>query len=237
MELNKQSLRQEIKYKIFIKDLPILYSWIYSQSNFCKSYNNRGVNSVYYDTPNYDFAASNMSGESQRIKIRARYYSPLEGDAIKTFCASGQEFVFELKRKKNSFSDKLIIGKTEFTSDETITGRLSSLNKSLKKSQTELPNISIFSLHDTVHLSYEREYYEDKFCKTIRLTVDKNIFFQKSRPLSNANLLSNNYVIAELKFTPKDLQKVEVLMRNFPFRRVRSSKYISAMSQLHRVSY
>ncbi|MDC1424869.1 VTC domain-containing protein [Oceanospirillaceae bacterium] len=237
MKLSEASVRQEVKYKIFIRDLPVLHAWIYSQSHFRKSYNNRGVNSVYYDTPNYDFAASNMSGESQRIKIRARWYSPLGNNVVETFCASGQEFIFEVKRKINSFSDKLIIGKTDFTFEESIIGRLSSLTKSLTNYQTELPYISNFNLHDVVILSYEREYYEDSFCKTIRLTIDKNIHFRKSRPLSSANFLSRDYVIAELKFKPDDCQRVESLMRNFPFRRVRSSKYIAAMSQLHRVSY
>jgi len=144
MKLNQDSIRQEIKYKIFIKDLPILYAWIYSQSNFRKSYNERGVNSLYFDTSKYDFALSNMSGESQRIKIRARYYSPKGKNAIETFCASGSEFIFELKRKKNSFSDKLAFGKTKFIQKDSVTRRLSSLSNELKKYLLNIPSNSNF---------------------------------------------------------------------------------------------
>ncbi len=237
MRLNQDSVRQEVKYKIFTRDLPVLYAWIYSQSNFQKSYNSRGVNSVYYDTSNYDFAASNMSGESERIKIRSRWYSGLGSDVVEAFCSSGQHFTFEVKRKINSISDKLVIGKTRSSTTESITQRLASLAKSLSKYQSEVPDISHFFLRDVVLLSYVRDYYEDAFCKSIRLTIDKNICYQKTRPLSRASLLSRDYVIVELKFKANDHKKVERLMGNFPFRRVRSSKYIGAMGQLHRVSY
>jgi hypothetical protein len=178
-----------------------------------------------------------MSGESQRIKIRSRWYSVLGNDAIETFCSSDQEFTFEGKRKINNISDKLVIGKAQFSSTDSITQRLTSLAKSLANHQTELPYVSNFILRDVVLLSYERDYYEDIFCKSIRVTIDKNIYYQKTRPLSSANLLSRDYVIVELKFKPNDYQKVEALMGNFPFRRIRSSKYIAAMGQLHRVSY
>ena len=237
MKLSEDSVRQEVKCKVFIRDLPVLHAWIYSQSHFRKSYISRGVNSVYYDTSNYAFAASNISGESQRIKIRSRWYSVLGSDAIEAFCSSGQEFTFEAKRKINNSSDKLVIGKAQFSSTDSIAQRFTSLAKSLANHQAESPYVSNFILRDVVLLSYERDYYEDMFCKDIRLTIDKNIYYQKTRPLSSANLLSRDYVIIELKFKPNDYQKVESLMSNFPFRRIRSSKYIAAMGQLHRVSY
>ena len=74
MFLLKNSTRREIKFKVFIKDVGKLYSWIL-KSSFKKSFSNRGVNSLYYDTPNLDFANENIIGLSKRIKIRARWYS------------------------------------------------------------------------------------------------------------------------------------------------------------------
>ena len=65
----KNSVRREIKFKIFIKDIGKFYSWLYN-SPFKKKYDNRGVNSLYYDTINLDFANDNISGISNRIKIR-----------------------------------------------------------------------------------------------------------------------------------------------------------------------
>ena len=78
MELSKETIRQEIKYKVFYMDMPKLYDWLYKHSFFQESYEPRIVNSLYFDTPNYDFASSNMSGESKRIKLRSRWYSDLK---------------------------------------------------------------------------------------------------------------------------------------------------------------
>ena len=85
MKLSNDSLRQEIKYKVFFRDISGLYSWLYSSSFFKESYEPRVVNSLYFDTPNYDFAASNMSGESSRIKLRARWHSKIDNQFIDDF--------------------------------------------------------------------------------------------------------------------------------------------------------
>jgi len=54
MKLSKETIRQEIKYKIFFMDIPKLYDWLYRYSMFQESYSPRMVNSLYFDTPNYD---------------------------------------------------------------------------------------------------------------------------------------------------------------------------------------
>ena len=90
-------------------DIPKLYDWLYRYSMFQESYSPRMVNSLYFDTPNYDFASSNMSGESKRIKVRARWYGELDRNFLDTFLSESQEFTFEVKRKVNSVSDKLNI--------------------------------------------------------------------------------------------------------------------------------
>lgn len=237
MELSGNSLRQEIKYKIFIKDIGILYSWIYSHSNFSRSFEDRSVNSLYFDTSNYDFAASNMSGESKRIKVRARWYTKLEEEFLSGFMSPSKEFNFEVKRKHNSLSDKLLIGVVKTSSADNYTQRLDLLYSGLKDFQTERPVLNGLDLIDTVFINYQREYYEDLLSPNLRLTVDKNISYAMSRPFNKLILLSKDYVILELKFNPSDREEVEKLMGNFPFRQVRSSKFLAALSQIKQVSY
>ena len=58
MFLLKNSVRRELKYKIFIKDIGKFYSWLYN-SPFKRKYDNCNVNSLYYDTINLDFANDN----------------------------------------------------------------------------------------------------------------------------------------------------------------------------------
>ena len=50
-------------------------------------------------------------------------------------------------------------------------------------------------------------------------------------------MLAKDYVIVELKFHPELRDKVNKLMEDFPFRQVRSSKFLSSLAQIQRVSY
>ena len=236
MKLSDESTRQEIKYKIFFADIPKLYNWIYKSSFFYESYKPRIVNSLYFDTPNYDFASSNMSGESRRIKLRARWYSGLDEEFINSFLDESQVFNFEVKRKLNSISDKLNVGKYSIN-DDCFISKINSLKIKLESICKNNPNLASFSLLSTIFTSYKREYYEFKNNNKIRLTIDKNISYCDSKMPSNLLLMAKDYVIVELKFEPGNRKKINQLMADFPFRQVRSSKFLSTLAQIKRVSY
>ena len=237
MKLSEDSIRQEIKYKVFFMDVPILYDWLYRQSFFQESYSPRMVNSLYFDTPNYNFASSNMSGESKRIKVRARWYEKLDKKFLDSFLTTPQLFIFEVKRKINSISDKLNIGEVTYEKKESYISRVNSIQKSLDTIVRNQPTLSAFNLLGTIFTNYEREYYELKSDNNIRLTIDKNISYCNSNTPSDLLMLAKDYVIVELKFNPKSRKKVNTLMKNFPFRQVRSSKFLSSLAQIQRVSY
>ena len=237
MELSKETIRQEIKYKVFYMDMPKLYDWLYKHSFFQESYEPRIVNSLYFDTPNYDFASSNMSGESKRIKLRSRWYSDLKTNFLDSFLLKSQLFTFEVKRKINSVSDKLNIGKVTYDKEEDYLSRVSSIQESFESIAMNQPALAGFSLISTIFTNYEREYYELKSDNSIRLTVDKNISYCNSKTPSDLLMLAKDYVIVELKFNPDSRKKINLLMKNFPFRQVRSSKFLSTLAQIHRVSY
>lgn len=237
MKLSEDSIRQEIKYKVFFMDVPKLYDWLYRYSFFQESYSPRMVNSLYFDTPNYDFASSNMSGESKRIKVRARWYGELDKKFLDSFLSGTQVFTFEVKRKINNVSDKLNIGKVTYENEENYLSRVNSIEKSLESLVKNQPTLSAFNLLSTIFTNYEREYYELKSDKNIRLTIDKNISYCNSKTPSDLLMLAKDYVIVELKFNPKSRKKVNTLMKNFPFRQVRSSKFLSTLAQIQRVSY
>tara|TARA_B110000444_G_scaffold260363_1_gene307002 strand:+ start:9802 stop:10515 length:714 start_codon:yes stop_codon:yes gene_type:complete len=237
MKLSNETIRQEIKYKVFFMDIPKLYDWLYRCSFFQESYSPRMVNSLYFDTPNYDFASSNMSGESKRIKVRARWYGKLEEKFLESFLLDSQHFTFEVKRKDNSVSDKLNIGEIAYGKEECIKSRLNSIESSLESIIKKQPTLAAFNLLSTVFTNYEREYFELKSDVKIRLTIDKNISYCNSKSPSDLLMLSKDYVIVELKFNPKSRKKVNTLMRDFPFRQVRSSKFLSTLAQIQRISY
>lgn len=237
MKLSKETIRQEIKYKVFYMDIHKLYDWVYRCSFFSESYNPRMVNSLYFDTPNYDFASSNMSGESRRIKIRSRWYDEVNTNFLESFLSESQVFSFEIKRKVNSISDKLNIGKIEFKKEQDYESRIDSIKQSFESMAQDYPTLKSFNLQSTIFTNYEREYYELESDNKIRLTIDKNISYSNSKTPSDLLMLAKDYVIVELKFNPESREKVNSLMANFPFRQVRSSKFLASLAQIHRVSY
>ena len=237
MKLSQETLRQEIKYKVFLKDISILYAWLYSSSFFKESYNPRNVNSLYFDTSNYDFASSNMSGESKRMKVRARWYSELDESFLDSFVSDTKVFNFEVKRKINSLSDKLNIGEIKFDKKDNYLCRVESIQNELDSVCENFLTLSACKLLSTVFTNYEREYYELNSDNKIRLTIDKKISYFNSKALSDLTLLSKDSIIVELKFHPELRNKVNKLMKDFPFRQVRSSKFLSSLAQIQRVSY
>ena len=232
----KNSVRREIKFKIFIKDIGIFYSWLYN-SPFKKKYDNRGVNSLYYDTINLDFANDNISGISNRIKIRTRWYTKNDENFLNEFCKN-KYFRFEIKRKKNNYSDKIFLPKQYTTKNSVIEQRIF-LKKELKNELSKFSELSHLILKDTVFVGYNREYFEHIFFENVRLTIDKNLsclLCSKVPNIENTKI-SNNFIIVELKFDEKNENLVKQILEAFPFRQIRSSKYLYAISKYYRLSY
>jgi len=237
MNLSKNLPRQEIKYKVFYKDLGKLYAWLFN-AKFNKNFDNRNVNSLYYDTPNLDFAADNISGDSKRIKIRARWYSKYDQNFLNDFCKD-KNFKFEVKRKVNNLSDKVLLSEVSCNKENTFLERQNFFKKKLNQAISNYSKISKLLLRNIIFVGYKREYYQHFFSPNIRLTIDKDIACSISNQLPNSNksIISNNYIIVEFKFEYNMEKLVTQLLKNFPFRRIRSSKYLYALSRYYRFSY
>jgi hypothetical protein len=239
MVLNAESLRQEIKYKIFYADLPIFYHWLLTLSDLKQEYAARRVNSLYIDTIDYDFARANMAGLSRRIKVRGRWYD--DRTEVESLTGSDRQdlnVVCEIKRKVNSNGDKIIAGRSCLTKDKDSQRHIysqiedfcitSSLKNGLKL--TKRLKMSAF-------ISYQREYYRSDSIRPLRLTIDKDIRYSSPTSPGCPILLSKGYVIVELKFPPATRAIVAQYMTEFPFRPMRSSKYVQAITQIKKVSY
>jgi len=237
MFLLKNNVRKEIKFKVFIKDIGKFYSWLLN-SPFKKSYEDRRVNSLYYDTYNLDFANDNITGLSKRIKIRARWYSKYDQNFLNDFCKD-KNFKFEVKRKVNNLSDKVFLLEVSCNKEDTFLKRQNFLKKKLNQAISNYSIISKLLLRNIIFVGYKREYYQHFFSPNIRLTIDKDIACSISNKLPNSkqSIISNNYIIVEFKFEYNMEKLVTQLLKNFPFRRIRSSKYLYALSRYYRFSY
>ncbi|MDC0124973.1 VTC domain-containing protein [Candidatus Pelagibacter sp.] len=238
MNFKKNLTRRELKYKVFYKDIGKLFFWLLN-SPFKKSFENRHVNSLYYDTPNLDFAYDNISGESKRIKIRTRWYTKNYNNFFDSFSEENQSFNIEIKRKKNNLSNKIVIPNIYFENKDSFKKRKNILKEKLFSEISNYSELCKIIIDDVLFVGYDREYYENFASSKIRLTIDKNITCSKSQIFSNLKktLISKNYIIVELKFLEDSFKNVRETMKEFPFRQIRSSKYLYALSKYQRFSY
>ena len=209
------------------------------KNKFKKVFENRKVNSLYFDTASLDFADDNISGISKRVKIRARWYSKLNENIFQSFLKENQLINIELKRKYNNLSDKILLSSFHLNKIKLANDRIKLISSKLNFEILKIPELLMLIVKDIIFVGYEREYYENFKSSQIRLTVDKNLICSNKKSFLSfkKSLISKNYLIVELKFLNNSYQLVKNILKNFPFRQVRTSKYILALSKYQRFSY
>ena len=192
------SFRREEKLRVASGKIFQLKKWI-NQNNGYVIYPTRIINSVYFDNHNYSMYNESVEGVTPRKKIRLRSYD------------------------NHFFSNKNIKVNKEIKIT-SVEGRYK-ISK-LVNNSLDLFNLGIFD-HDyglclpRVNVIYQRSYYK---VKNVRLTIDEKIIYKKiiGKKVSELSTF-DNYNIVELKYTPKQPQNN--VLKNFPFERVRFSKY------------
>tara|TARA_B100000989_G_C19520488_1_gene463936 strand:- start:1032 stop:1697 length:666 start_codon:yes stop_codon:yes gene_type:complete len=184
---------------------PTLY-----QSGFKKIYENRIVNSIYFDDEDFSLVRENIDGVSSRIKLRIRFYENDYSNAkLEMKFKSGQ-----LGRKYYIDMNKTILTKTQLIEDAC----------------QILNNISINNLYPTSHVKYQREYLINS--ENIRCTVDTNI---NSVRLNNYTYYAHAdgfYDVCEFKYLPeldKNFREEFVKFKRFSVRATKSSKYLKSI--------
>ena len=231
--MNKSQYRYEFKFKIPYIHIADLYNWLDNKNFFVRSFPSRTVNSLYFDSPNFFSASSNMAGDTNRSKFRIRGY----GEQLDFKNLENTILNFEIKRKKNNISSK----KTFPLLNHEIKKKFVSNNYYLRSRVNSFLkewNYSDFSyLRETIFIKYKRMYFENILNRQIRITIDEAINYKSIFEGSNYNLISGDYVIAEIKFPNYCKELTSKLLMNFPFRQTRFSKYLSCMSKLHNNPY
>jgi SPX domain protein involved in polyphosphate accumulation len=191
---------------------------------FQNSYPNRLINSLYFDSIELDSVGENLSGISNRKKIRLRWY----GD-------SGANPELEIKKRNGRVGNK-----TKFKIDSLSSKDLHFLSPKEIQHKTftfikENNNNFVLDKYYSpiIHIDYKRDYYES-FNK-VRLTIDKEINFKPIslyKSISNTKKISHNKIVMELKFNPKMTDYVSNLIRKLNLIPQRHSKYLFGVSRL-----
>ena len=205
-KINNLNERQEIK---FIFNLRNFFNFRLKK-RIKKVFPTRIVNSIYFDTYNFDFFHKSEEVLSFRKKIRVRYYNSYnEIPAL--------EIKFTNNYSRSKYVKKFLI---------------KDYNQKFIKNECE--DISIIP---KVKISYLRDYYQSEIG---RITVDKKIMckniFSYENSLSvdiipNTKIFNNSNVVVELK-TDNSFSKYEAI-KYFEQNDTRMSKYCEAIKKLY----
>ena len=187
---------------------------IKSRFSFTKQYEDRYVNSIYFDNKNLDSVKENLDGVVSKKKIRLRWYGShnlIQNPRLEVKLKMGYlntKKIFELKNIKLKFSEN----------------NLNNINSILLKKYNFLNNYKIVT---STH--YIRKYFIS-IINNIRATIDTDIFYKKLRQLNNFNLNNkDSRPILELKYKTADDDYVRTNLKNLTLRFSKNSKYINSL--------
>lgn len=196
--------------------------------NSFRSFPQREVTSLYYDTLDYSCVRDNLSGISKRKKLRLRWYNNFEEPKLEIknrFSRVGNKKIFTLDFLSKKSFENLPVN----VLSKLIFGYLKSKHKE---------DFIINNFIPTLRVSYRREYYETR--NGLRITIDKKINFGQIS--YNQSVFYNKKIpfdkrIMELKFPIELKNHVNESIRNLNINPKRNSKLLLGMSKLGYVNY
>lgn len=204
-------MRYERKYQIAAHGYHRVYDLIMrNPAGFYKAYDDRKVNSIYYDDINYSSYNDNLVGIADRVKYRVRWY----GDTL----TSIKKPILEKKIKKG------LLGSKEYQSirDFDLLDGAPDINQLSLITNTLLP---------TVIVRYDRTYFES-YNRRVRATIDRNLEYGiLSNGKKAGTLYRDDTIILEIKYDQEHEIDAQDCMQAIPYRLSKNSKYVAAMAQ------
>lgn len=209
--------RYELKFKCEQSELSKFYDWIHSSDAFFKeSYDNRIVNSIYYDTINNTSLTECRNDSVNKKKVRLRWYN---NDLVKSR--------LEIKYKRGIVNYKKIY---PYLKNESKSIRDLVANCHIEFRDDELT--AAFVSNPRVLVSYNREYFEsdNPLYNGLRVTVDSSVRYQHFDPFGDMGIAvpDRDNLILEIKFPISLYDLAIVLIRNLDSELSRNSKYANA---------
>ncbi|MCO5190430.1 MAG: polyphosphate polymerase domain-containing protein [Anaerolineae bacterium] len=214
--------RYELKFTIDATQLAQARSWLrLHPAGFVTAFPRRRVHNIYLDTPALTSLNGNLSGISERKKVRLRWY----GDQRTTIRP-----ILELKTKHNLYGDKQRLAlETELDLTQPWSVILRQLRESVSAEWRS--QLAAFT-QPTLYNRYDRDYFVTGD-GAIRATLDFNLFACSQRLATKPNLDRPNSLpplaVIEIKGDPNQSDRLEAIAANLPIQRTRSSKYVTGV--------
>ena len=208
---------QRLEKKFVYENGDDSYKFFLISGMFKKTFPERIVNSIYFDTDIYQDVWDNINGFGNRKKIRLRWYDNIKNSKI--FVEEKKKINFITKKKvqkigvfKNFENLMSFVGSYEFKKIDAM------LNKKI-------------NLKKTLLIRYQRNYYELPN-KKLRVTIDKDLTIFKKYPSQFIKIDKN---IVELKYDVKNSNYVNSFIKNnfLNNRNQKFSKYVNSFLELN----
>ena len=211
-----ENFRYERKFiiKNKISNLNIESILTSSKLIFSQHFEDRIVNSIYFENKELSSITENFDGLNLKKKIRLRWYG--DSNSIKNSS-------LEIKLKKGLLNKKKIYKIENF--DEPFTySNMDRINAFLKKKFKFLKDYSSIS---STH--YKRKYFIS-FNKLIRATIDDKIFYKKLSSFRNFEVEKNDLnKILEIKYSSKLDNYIRHQLSNIKLRVSKNSKFVNSI--------
>lgn len=181
-------------------------------------YHPRLVNSLYFDTPNWELLQQNILGVTPRFKVRVRWYQD---------SASSQLSPLQIEIKIRQAE---VITKKVFNYNQTIDSLSSAKLKLMVRQQLEPYLQQAHSLQPVLANSYHRQYLYSRWSE-LRVTIDSKLQFANLTDWHRQAITHQiPATILEAKYSLPQDKQIRQLTSNLPVQISKSSKYVMGMT-------
>lgn len=221
-----QDYRFEVKIPIPLNRLEHMLSWLRLNTfAFRRHHPDQYVNSVYFDSFEMACFAENLTGISQRNKMRIRWYHDI---------AKAENSRLEFKQRRSGKGNKII-----YPLSLDLSNTATTWSEHIKHCQEQL-SLQALSQWDSqiypILLGRYKRQYLVSFCGRIRATIDSKMEVFDQRYWSQPNLTRSrsvgDYVLLELKCDDAYEHLLNELVSRCPLNPSRHSKYVNGVRHL-----
>ena len=221
----RDPLRYEVKYCARATDLHRLLHWVkHNRAGFGEPFPLRQVNNVYFDTYDHFAYTENISGASQRSKVRYRWYGEVDAP---------ERGSLEVKRRRGGVGWKLSYP----TGSVPLAGvPWRHFRHALRAQLPAEARIWLDANPQPVLINRYRRRYFLSGDGRVRLTVDwdQRVYDERHCATPNLTRPANmpDTLVVELKFDRADRQLANRYAQGIPIRLSRNSKYVIGVQSI-----
>lgn len=227
--------RAELKFPADFEGLIHFNEWLADDGlEFHRHHQPRMVHNIYFDSVDWRSYAHNMDGLSSRQKCRLRWYSKPQGRRSNYLPINNKALkaVFEVKFRRNQTGEKIHQNMSLMPDDLSGLDRLTSTLE--KELSGQAHDFFLKTPTAVLYNQYQRSYLVNT--NGIRMTVDENLAFAMPGSICTNRLSliqSSLDAVIEFKFPISQRNCVIDILRRFPLRVRRNSKFVLGIDHLY----